>query len=39
MVVALGQALAAVAEWALHEDILGAKSQVIAQYGPDANAV
>ena len=27
------------AEWALHEGILGAKSQVIAQYGPDSNAV
>jgi hypothetical protein len=30
---------AAAAEWALHEGILGAKAQVIAQYGPDANAV
>ena len=27
------------AEWALHEGILGAKAQVIAQYGPDSNAV
>jgi hypothetical protein len=24
----------AAAEWALHEGILGAKAQVIAQYGP-----
>src|SRR5262249_41380821 len=27
------------AEWALHEGILGAKSQVIPQYGPDSNAM
>ena len=27
------------AEWALHDGILGAKAQVIAQYGPDSNAV
>ena len=28
-----------VAAWELHNAILGAKTQVIAQYGPDANAV
>ncbi|HJZ49244.1 MAG TPA: hypothetical protein VKE41_18830 [Roseiflexaceae bacterium] len=27
------------AEWALHDGILGAKADVIAQYGPDSNAV
>jgi hypothetical protein len=31
--------LAAAAEWALHDGMLGAKAQVIAQYGPDAHAV
>jgi hypothetical protein len=31
--------LAAAAEWALHDGMLGAKAQVIAQYGPDSNAV
>jgi hypothetical protein len=30
---------AAAAEWALHEGMLGAKAQVVAQYGPDSNAV
>ncbi len=30
---------AAAAEWAFYEGILGARSQVIAQYGPDSNAV
>jgi hypothetical protein len=30
---------ATAAEWALHEGMLGAKAQVIAQYGPDSNAV
>jgi hypothetical protein len=29
----------AAAEWALHEGILGAKAQVIAQYGPDSHAM
>jgi hypothetical protein len=27
------------AAWALHKAVLGAKSQVIAQFGPDSNAV
>lgn len=27
------------ASWVLHEALLGAKTQVIAQYGPDSNAV
>ena len=27
------------AEWALHEGILGARMQVLAQYGPDSSAV
>jgi hypothetical protein len=27
------------AEWALHDAVLGLKAQVIAQYGPDSNAV
>lgn len=27
------------AEWELHEGIIGARSQVIAQYGPDSSAV
>lgn len=30
---------AAAAEWALHDGMLGAKAQVIAQYGPDSNVV
>jgi hypothetical protein len=30
---------AAAAEWALHEAILGAKSQVLAQYGLDSPAI
>jgi hypothetical protein len=30
---------AAAAEWAFHEGMLGAKAQVIAQYGPDAPVV
>jgi hypothetical protein len=30
---------ATTAEWAFHEGVLGAKTQVIAQYGPDSNAV
>jgi hypothetical protein len=30
---------AAAAEWAFHEGMLGAKAQVIAQYGPDSSAV
>ena len=30
---------AAAAEWALHESVLGARAQVLAQYGPDASAV
>ncbi|MFL5803367.1 MAG: hypothetical protein ACJ8CR_16700 [Roseiflexaceae bacterium] len=29
----------AAAEWAFHEGMLGAKTQVIAQYGPDSNVV
>lgn len=38
---ALAQArdAAAEAEWALHNGILGAKAQVIAQYGADSNAM
>lgn len=38
---ALAQArdAAANAEWALHDGILGAKAQVIAQYGANSNAV
>ncbi len=31
--------LAAAAEWALHDGLLGAKAQVIAQFGPDSSAV
>ncbi|HRC77466.1 MAG TPA: hypothetical protein PLO33_17415 [Kouleothrix sp.] len=27
------------AEWALHEDVLGARAQVVAQYGSDSPAV
>ena len=27
------------AEWAMHNAILGAKTQVIAQYGPDSDAI
>jgi hypothetical protein len=27
------------AEWALHHAILGVKRQVVAQYGPDSDAV
>lgn len=30
---------AASAEWAMHDGILGARAQVIAQYGPDSHAV
>ena len=30
---------AGAAEWALHEGILGARAQVIAQYGPDSHAM
>ena len=37
LAIAREQALAA--EWALHDGLLGAKAQVIAQYGPDAHAV
>jgi hypothetical protein len=29
----------AAAEWALHDAMLGAKAQVIAQYGPDSDAI
>lgn len=29
----------AAAEWALHESVLGARAQVIAQYGADSSAV
>jgi len=36
---AIARDVAAAAEWVLHEGILGARSQVIAQYGPDSNAV
>lgn len=36
---ARARAAAAEAEWALHDGILGAKAQVIAQYGADSNAV
>jgi hypothetical protein len=36
---AMARDAAAAAEWALHEGILGARTQVIAQYGPDSNAV
>ena len=36
---ALARDAAAAAEWALHEGILGARTQVLAQYGPDSNAV
>ena len=31
--------VAAEAEWALREGILGARTQVLAQYGPDSHAV
>jgi len=31
--------VAAAAEWALYEGVLGARAQVIAQYGPDSHAV
>ena len=30
---------AGIAEWTMHEAVLRTKSQVIAQYGPDSNAV
>jgi hypothetical protein len=30
---------AGAAEWALHEGILGARALVLAQYGPDSNAI
>jgi hypothetical protein len=36
---AMARDLAVAAEWALHDGLLGAKAQVIAQYGPDAHAV
>ncbi|HEX5689417.1 MAG TPA: hypothetical protein VFX76_05415 [Roseiflexaceae bacterium] len=36
---AMARDAAAEAEWALHDGILGAKAQVIAQYGPDSQAV
>jgi hypothetical protein len=36
---AIARELAIAAEWALHDGLLGAKAQVIAQYGPDAHAV
>jgi hypothetical protein len=36
---AMARDAAAEAEWALHDGILGAKAQVIAQYGADSNAV
>ena len=36
---AIARDLAIAAEWALHDGMLGAKAQVIAQYGPDAHAV
>jgi hypothetical protein len=36
---AVARDLAVAAEWALHDGLLGAKAQVIAQYGPDAHAV
>jgi hypothetical protein len=36
---AMARDAAAEAEWALHDGILGAKAQVIAQYGASSNAV
>jgi hypothetical protein len=36
---AIARDLAAAAEWALYDGVLGARSQVIAQYGPDSHAV
>jgi len=36
---ALARDTAAAAEWALHDGILGARAQVLAQYGPDDQAV
>ena len=27
------------AEWALHDAMLGVKAQVLAQYGPDSDAI
>jgi hypothetical protein len=36
---AIARDLAIAAEWALHDGLLGAKAQVIAQYGPDAHAL
>ena len=27
------------AEWAVHDGVIGARTQVIAQYGPDSNAM
>jgi len=38
-VLAAARDAAAVSEWQLHEAMLAAKAQVIAQYGPDAPAV
>jgi hypothetical protein len=29
----------AAAEWALHDGVLGAKAQVLAQYGPNSDAI
>jgi len=36
---AIARDVAAAAEWALYDGVLGARSQVIAQYGPDSHAV
>jgi hypothetical protein len=36
---AIARELAIATEWALHDALLGAKTQVIAQYGPDDHAV
>ena len=36
---AIARELAMAAEWAMHDCLLGAKTQVIAQYGPDAHAL
>src|SRR5262245_38231377 len=36
---AIAREQAIAAEWALHDCLLGAKTQVIAQYGPDAHEV
>ena len=30
---------AQVAEWAVHDGVIGARDQVVAQYGPDSNAM